>query len=303
MLDSLIWPFFLTLPFHRYDLVAQYNLTAKLQIAHSYILSPNSMAASTAKYSTNGELFASVNLGKELSEDTSEGRLILMHCNSVYISLSEDASRKRRVYEAWIEDKGKNTIYLRLSAITVKELVLSPDADVEVDIQFQLNRIPYCEWHYTLDKMTNFKMIFPETYLEPSIPWSPSRQWSRTLDSRLNIKQKEAINAITTPLCIQLPPILVIGPFGTGKTFTLAQAIRELIKDASNRILLCTHSNSAADLYIKDYLDQWVDNGEEDARPLRIYYTKRWVTTVHPIVQKVSIFLSISMIFIDFSFG
>ncbi|CAH1119647.1 unnamed protein product [Phaedon cochleariae] len=270
----------------RYDLIAQYNLTAKLQIAHSYILSPNSMAASTAKYSNNGELFASVSLGKELSEDTSEGRLILMHCNTVYICPTGSDPQQRKVYEALIEDKGKNTIYLRLSAQTVQEMRLTQESATEVEIQFQLNRIPYCEWHYTLDKMANFKMIFPETYLEPSIPWSPSRQWSRTLDPRLNIKQKEAVNAITTPLCIPLPPILVIGPFGTGKTFTLAQAIRELIRDPSNRILLCTHSNSAADLYIKDYLDQWVEAGEENARPLRIYYTKRWVTTVNPVVQK-----------------
>ncbi|XP_060520243.1 probable helicase with zinc finger domain isoform X2 [Cylas formicarius] len=271
----------------RYDLIAQYNLTTKLQIAHSYILSPNSMAASTAKYSTNGELFASIDLGKELSEDTSEGRLILMHCNTVYLCPTQlDASQRIKIYEALIEDKGKNTIYLRLSSDTVQGLQLTPDSDLEVQIQFQLNRIPYCEWHYTLDKMVNFKTIFPDTYLEPVIPWSPSRQWSRTLDSRLNIKQKEAVNAITTPLCVQLPPILVIGPFGTGKTFTLAQAIRNLIKDSSNRILLCTHSNSAADLYIKDYLDKWVDEGEEHAKPLRIYYQKRWVATVNPVVQK-----------------
>lgn len=158
---------------------------------------------------------------------------------------------------------------------------------IEVEIQFQLNRIPYCEWHYTLDKMPNFKLIFPETYLEPSIPWSPIRQWSRSLDSRLNLKQKEAIVAITTPLNVQLPPILVIGPFGTGKTFTLAQAVKELIKDPTNRILLCTHSNSAADLYIKDYFDSWVEEGNENARPLRIYYQKRWVSTVNPVVQKV----------------
>ncbi|KAJ8977192.1 hypothetical protein NQ317_018075 [Molorchus minor] len=248
----------------RYDLIAQYNLTTKLQMAHSYILSPNSMAASTAKYSNNGELFASINLGKELSEDTSEGRLILMHCNTVYLSsINPDTHGKRKVYEALIEDKGKNMIYLRVSSQTVQELRLTPDSDLKVEIQFQLNRIPYCEWHYTLDKM-----------------------WSRTLDTRLNLKQKEAVVAITTPLCVQLPPILVIGPFGTGKTFTLAQAIRELIKEPSNRILLCTHSNSAADLYIKDYLDLWVEAGEENARPLRIYYTKRWVTTVNPVVQK-----------------
>ncbi|XP_076263700.1 helicase with zinc finger [Rhynchophorus ferrugineus] len=271
----------------RYDLIAQYNLTTKLQIAHSYILSPNSMAASTAKYSSNGELFASINLGKELSEDTSEGRLILMHCNSVYLcSNATQNGVRRKVYEALIEDKGKNTIYLRLSSDTVGDLKLTPDSDIEVQIQFQLNRLPYCEWHYTLDKMPNFKIIFPETFLEPVIPWSPSRQWSRNLDSRLNIKQKEAVVAITTPLCVPLPPILVIGPFGTGKTFTLAQAIRNLIKDSGNRILLCTHSNSAADLYIKDYLDKWVLEGEENARPLRIYYQKRWVATVNSVVQK-----------------
>lgn len=104
-----------------------------------------------------------------------------------------------------------NKIFYRLSSDTVRELQLTPDSDIEVQIQFQLNRLPYCEWHYTLDKMANFKMIFPDTYLEPVIPWSPSRQWSRNLDSRLNVKQKEAVVAITTPLCIQLPPILVIG--------------------------------------------------------------------------------------------
>lgn len=192
------------------------------------------------------------------------------------------------MYEALIEDKGKTTIYLRLSSETVKHLELTPDTELEAHIQFQLNRIPYCQWHFVLDKMCSFKMIFPETYIEPTIPWSPSRQWSGSMDSRLNGKQKEAIMAITTPLQIVLPPILVIGPFGTGKTFTLAQAIKELIKEPGNRILLCTHSNSAADLYIKDYLHPLVEGGDENARPLRIYYEKRWVTTVSNIVQKVT---------------
>lgn len=81
------------------------------------------------------------------------------------------------------------------------------------------------------------------------------------------------------------------GPFGTGKTFTLAQAVRNLIKDSTNRVLLCTHSNSAADLYINDYLDKWVEEGDENARPLRIYYEKRWVSTVSQAVQKVGNFL------------
>ena len=46
---------------------------------------------------------------------------------------------------------------------------------------------------------------------------------------------------------------------------------------------------SAADLYIKDYLHPYVKAGHEEARPLRIYYHKRWVATVNEVVQKVRI--------------
>ncbi|KAF5278870.1 hypothetical protein FQR65_LT03559 [Abscondita terminalis] len=263
----------------------KYNLTAKLHVVKSYLLS-SSLASSTAKYSNFGELYAFMNLSQDLSEDTLCGRLILSNCASVLIGLNRKASKERaKVYEALIEDKGKNVIYLRLSAETVTELNLSPDITFKAQVQFQLNRIPYCEWHYAIDKMSDLKLIFPETYIEPLIPWSPQKQWS-DVDNRLNLKQKEAVIAITTPLATPLPPILIIGPFGTGKTFTLAQAIKQLVKNSDAKVLICTHSNSAADLYIKDYLHPHVEDGHKEATPLRIYYQKRWVVTVHPIVQK-----------------
>ena len=59
------------------------------------------------------------------------------------------------------------------------------------------------------------------------------------------------MRAITAPPELSLPPILIIGPYGTGKTFTLGRAIEQLLGAAGNRVLVCTHSNSAADLYIK----------------------------------------------------
>ena len=43
--------------------------------------------------------------------------------------------------------------------------------------------------------------------------------------------------------------------------------------------------NSAADLYIKDYLHAYVEAGFMAARPLRIYFKDRWVPTVHPLVR------------------
>lgn len=69
--------------------MARYNLTAKLQLASCYLLSPSGVAASTAKYSHNNELFALLQLGTDVSEDTSAGRLILNNCTTVYLSPSK----------------------------------------------------------------------------------------------------------------------------------------------------------------------------------------------------------------------
>lgn len=209
----------------RCEQVARYNLTCKLRVAPSYLLAPSGMATSTAKYAHSGELFALLTLGKDVSEDTSAGRLILNNCTTVLLTSSSNIATGayRRVYECLIEDKGKNMIYLRLSAIAVRELAMRADSDFASDIQFQLNRLTYCEWHYAIDRITDYRLIFPDMSIEPVIPWSPNRQWDETLDIRLNVKQKEAVLAITTPIGIEIPPILIIGPFGTGKTYTLAQ--------------------------------------------------------------------------------
>lgn len=272
----------------RYEQIARYNLTATLRITTNYLLTPSGMATSTAKYSHSGELFALMTLSKDISEDTSAGRLILNNCVSVFVTSKESGKgiEKRKVYEAIIEDKGKNMIYLKLSAQTVTGLGLKPESDFTGDIQFLPNRLSYAEWHQAIDKITDYKIIFPETITSPNIPWTPQRQWDASLDPKLNAKQREAIMAITTDMIHPLPPILLIGPFGTGKTYTLAQAIKQLLTQPEARILICTHSNSAADLYIKDYLHPWVEAGVEEARPLRVYYHKRWVATVNNIVQK-----------------
>jgi hypothetical protein len=80
------------------------------------------------------------------------------------------------VYEAVIEDKGKNVVYLRLSNELVKLYNLKADTDFPAEIQFQLNRLPFCEWHFSVDQMkSNVGLMFPETALQPSIPWNPQR--------------------------------------------------------------------------------------------------------------------------------
>uniref|UniRef100_A0A7N6BP44 Probable helicase with zinc finger domain n=1 Tax=Anabas testudineus TaxID=64144 RepID=A0A7N6BP44_ANATE len=275
----------------QYKEVSKFNIKVNLQLVTSFMLTGISVGA---KYAQNGQLFARFKLTETLSEDTLAGRLVMTKVNSVLllplgregISSQPPPGVKERVYEAVIEEKTKEYIFLRICKDCCDELGLLPDRELQVELQFQLNRLPLCEMHYALDRIKDNTILFPDISLVPTIPWSPNRQWDEQLDPRLNAKQKEAILAITTPISIPLPPILIIGPYGTGKTFTLAQAVKHILRQEQSRVLICTHSNSAADLYIKDYLHPYVEAGNPHARPLRVYFRNRWVKTVHPVVQQ-----------------
>ena len=65
----------------------------------------------------------------------------------------------------------------------------------------------------------------------------------------LNTRQFDAVQAISararqTDGACNSGPILILGPFGTGKTHTLAMAVQEtLMQNKDARILICTHSN------------------------------------------------------------
>ena len=96
-----------------------------------------------------------------------------------------------------------------------------------------------------------------------------------SLDSKINDSQREVINRILSPQNSS-SPLVVFGPFGTGKTFTLNQAVRQLVTRKSNHILLCTQTNSAADIHVEllhDYLTK--QKGLKAGRPLRIYHAER----------------------------
>ena len=91
------------------------------------------------------------------------------------------------------------------------------------------------------------------------------------MDRKPNTNQHEAIAMILDSSLT--PPILVIGPFGTGKTFTLNLAcVSILCESERNKVLICTHSNSAADIHLQ-HLDEKIRNKPSlRIRPLRVLY-------------------------------
>ncbi|XP_046436659.1 probable helicase with zinc finger domain [Neodiprion fabricii] len=275
----------------RHEQVARYNIVTQLRLCQYYIVAPDADCATTAKYAPSGELFAQLPLGREISEDSKSGRLVLRGCNRVLfkpVDWERSDNQPQTVFEAHIEDKCNRIIYLRLSKHCIETLHLQPDTDVTVQVQFQLNRLPYCEWHRSIDRVIDTSLIFPTVSEDTVIPWDSKEYWSAQFDQKLNVKQKQAVMAMIAPINIILPPILLVGPFGTGKTYTLAQGIRMILnKGPEHKVLLCTHSNSAADLYVKDFFDAWYkETLDIRMKPLRIYYKGRFRNTVHPVVQE-----------------
>lgn len=267
--------------------VQRFNVTGVLQLVNCFLLVPGALSA--AKYAREGELFARLKLEDVLSEDSSAGRLILQNAQTAWIAAAKiEPGAKQKAYEAQIEDKGKSFVFLRLSAECVQDQNLTCDQTFTAQIQFQLNRLSKCEMHSAVDSLSTLDIVFPKVNNIPQLPEPQQNVLAGLQAMRLNEQQREAILTITSPVDPKLPPLLIIGPFGTGKTYTLAQAAKLVLEQEGTRILICTHSNSAADLYIKDFFHPYVEEGHKEARPLRIYYRYRWVYTVPEVALQYS---------------
>ena len=60
----------------------------------------------------------------------------------------------------------------------------------------------------------------------------------------LNQDQLQAVRHIVADRMGYTPPFIMFGPFGTGKTETLAQAVMVLLREKPDaRILICARSN------------------------------------------------------------
>ncbi|KAF0290524.1 putative helicase with zinc finger domain [Amphibalanus amphitrite] len=268
----------------RTQLLHTFNVTGQLRLMGHFVVPPET----TIHHVRTGELFARLHTEQELSADTAAGRLILDNCERALlapVTKNPTEPTKRKVYEVLIAAKAKNDIYFRLPSQMVSDLSLNDDDDAM--LRAAVRFLPSRQWSCDMQEGCRLAaekaphLLFPDTAQRPTIPWNPASHW-RPEDEKLNPRQKEAINAMTVTVPQPLPPVLVLGPYGTGKTYTMAHGVKHILNGSENsRILICTHSNSAADLYIREYLSGYVKGGMEAARPLRVYYRRRRLGTVH----------------------
>jgi len=113
---------------------------------------------------------------------------------------------------------------------------------VDVEVQFEMDRLFFCRMHHAIDQLQTEGIVFPDV---PKInPLRNEKHNLRVSSSVLNADQMAAVRHIVAERTGYTPPFILFGPFGTGKTETLAQATMVLLKETKDtRILICTHSN------------------------------------------------------------
>ncbi|XP_022780315.1 probable helicase with zinc finger domain isoform X1 [Stylophora pistillata] len=263
--------------------VASYNVQSTNLHASKFVVKRDEVLSAQ-----EGWLYGSFHVTRPITLDDADGRLLLrnLFATSGSVLISQSHCPNSTVYEALVESVEESRVILKLSARCCGDLGLNDNSQITVDIQFQINRLPLCEMHDAIDRLgpEHIRILFPafsrvgqEEDIRP-LPW--------IIDPKLNEDQKKIIRRIAAPSS-DAPPLVVFGPFGTGKTFTLNQAVRRISVNRNNRVLICTHSNSAADIHVQ-LLDKYLkeQNGISASRPLRIYTPLRKLSTVSTIVKE-----------------
>ncbi|XP_032243014.2 helicase with zinc finger domain 2 isoform X1 [Nematostella vectensis] len=213
-----------------------------------------------------------------------DANILISRSARALLRLHLPGARNPVLHEVVVEALRKDGVVLQLSRDLQRVLKTSKKA-LPGDICFRFVDT-YQYMHRAID-LIDLACIFPNNKSGERVEWQVAPH------PILNKPQATALSHILDPR--PRPPLLIFGPFGTGKTRTIAEAVKELCRlhagntAANLRILICTHSNSAADHYIVDYLHPFVTSSEIGpflCRPLRICWEHRFLSSVSHTVLK-----------------
>uniref|UniRef100_A0A2K6FBB2 3'-5' exoribonuclease HELZ2 n=1 Tax=Propithecus coquereli TaxID=379532 RepID=A0A2K6FBB2_PROCO len=224
-------------------------------------------------FASPGALYAEVPIPASLAPDTEQGFLLGRAVSTALVA--PVPAPNSTVFEVRLERRARSeqALWLLLPAHCCEALGLQPEASPILEVQFQIDPLTFCLWHQAVDALPEERLVVPDL---PACALPCPRPAPPSL--RGNCKQKLAMALIAgsgpgdgRPVS----PLLIYGPFGTGKTYTLAMASLQVLRQPRTRVLICTHTNSAADIYVQEYFHGYVSGGHPEATPLRVMYTDR----------------------------
>ena len=130
-----------------------------------------------------------------------------------------------------------------------------------LQVHFELKHSYFQRLHNALGKISteSIKKIMPnrENFADDNggRSWNPGKPEHEHLE--LDSYQQRALRTILN--CTPGAPVLVTGPFGTGKTRLLARAAYEILKLPRSKVLICAHHQASVDTFVK-ILGKVIDN-------------------------------------------
>ncbi|KAJ8039004.1 putative helicase with zinc finger domain [Holothuria leucospilota] len=223
-----------------------------------------------------GELFGKLQISGALLDNSDASQIVSRMANFVLLKFKTTA---KTVYQAKIlvtndiDLRQDDSVYVNIGKICVMTEGLKAGTKVKVQMQFEVDRTWFCSMHYGVDQVSVPELVFPPHALQKRFPGVRKEECKD-----MNPKQEDAaryiLGALENKPPFQPGPTLIIGPFGTGKTHALAKIVMRLILTSrDSKILIATHTNSAADWYITEYLHDFLAklNKNKASFLLRVY--------------------------------
>ena len=134
-------------------------------------------------------------------------------------------------------------------------------------VKFELKHFYFQNLHNAIDNLPAYviQRLIPNPRLlsvEHNIPYDSLRPAYKCLHlDGMQIKGLETVFSSSPNF-----PILIAGPFGTGKTRMLARIAYEILKKRNSRVLICAHHQASADTFV-NYFGSMI---EDDRMPWRM---------------------------------
>jgi hypothetical protein len=176
------------------------------------------------------------------------------HKGEVTITLAGDQQYNAQILGT--PDYDRNALILQIPPqSTLFQLCSPPDQlvhDFKTSAHFEIDHQKYLRLHKGIDSVVDesLRKLIPTCSGRSCHSTFPKLQFNKQDEKKYGLDRHYQLKALNQMFsCNPSIPYLLLGPFGTGKTYLLAAAVAKLIETGGNqvRVLLCTHSRRGAD--------------------------------------------------------
>ncbi|XP_056414270.1 helicase MOV-10 [Hyla sarda] len=177
-----------------------------------------------------------------------ENRPSVLRGDHLFVTMSEEPESPNKIsYKGYVHGVELERVKLGFSPNLLRRFI----SGMLFDVTFTFNRMPLKIHHRAVDLARTKCLqdcLFPtgSHQQSPTVNIDTLRLYDQKLEN--NQEQFMAVKQVVSGLS-RPAPYLIFGPPGTGKTVTMVEAIKQVVKNIpDSHILACAPSNSASDL-------------------------------------------------------